>query len=106
MDLSTFVITGPATDTTAAGVANALNGMILDTTTTGVDVSFVSQCLTDTFSVTNGGSAAPTICGTNSGEHSKYLTYHYELRILRYSPGVYAPAIYLKVLWPCLWALW
>jgi hypothetical protein len=29
-------------------------------------------CLTDTFSVTNpGGNAPPTICGINTGYHSK-----------------------------------
>ncbi len=29
-----------------------------------------TQCLTDTFSVTNpGGSAPPVICGENAGEH-------------------------------------
>ncbi len=31
-----------------------------------------SNCLTDTFEVTNpGGVTPPTICGTNTGEHSK-----------------------------------
>ncbi len=30
-----------------------------------------SNCLTDTFEVTNpGGVTPPTICGTNTGEHS------------------------------------
>ena len=34
-----------------------------------------TQCLTDTFSVTNpgGGYAPPTICGRNTGEHSTVL---------------------------------
>ena len=32
--------------------------------------SVASQCLTDTFSVTNpGGPAPPVICGTNTGKH-------------------------------------
>ena len=32
------------------------------------------QCQTDIFSVTTpGNNAPPTICGTNSGEHSKFL---------------------------------
>ena len=32
------------------------------------------QCQTDIFSVTTpGNNAPPTICGTNSGEHSKLL---------------------------------
>ena len=34
-----------------------------------------TQCLTDTFSVTNpgGGYAPPSICGRNTGEHSTVL---------------------------------
>ena len=32
------------------------------------------QCQVDAFSVTSpGNNAPPVICGTNSGEHSKYL---------------------------------
>ena len=71
LDLTTFVITGPATDTVAAGTVNILNGQPADLTSTQATGTYVSQCLTDSFSVTNGGSSAPTICGTNSGEHSK-----------------------------------
>ena len=68
LDFSTFVITGPSTDTNSlqlatAGVALAGGGKILTTMT---------QCLSDTFSVTNpGGQSPPVICGTNTGEHSK-----------------------------------
>ena len=36
-----------------------------------VPVTDFTQCLTDTFSVTNpDGPNPPTICGTNTGEHS------------------------------------
>ena len=35
------------------------------------------QCQTDIFSVTTpGNNAPPTICGTNSGEHSEFLLLH------------------------------
>jgi hypothetical protein len=35
-----------------------------------------TQCLTDTFSVTNpSGLTPPSICGTNTGEHSKFLIF-------------------------------
>ncbi len=39
-----------------------------------VDLSPVTQCLTDRFSVSNAdGPNPPTICGTNTGEHSKEI---------------------------------
>ena len=69
LDLDTFVITGPTTSSTVPGNLLVLNG---EANTAGVASGYVGQCLTDTFSVTNGGSSAPTICGTNSGEHSKH----------------------------------
>jgi len=53
LDLSTFVIAGP--------------GAVTAATITTVDAW--GQCLTDTFSVTSSGKAAPVICGTNSGQH-------------------------------------
>jgi hypothetical protein len=60
LDFSTFVISGPSTLT--ASVA---------TGPTGKEVSFATQCLTDTFSLTGPiGSVPPVICGTNTGEHS------------------------------------
>lgn len=38
-----------------------------------VEVASFTQCLTDTFSVTSPGqNTPPSICGTNTGEHSKY----------------------------------
>jgi hypothetical protein len=41
-------------------------------TAAGKKVSFATGCLTDSFSLTGpGGSVPPTICGTNTGEHSK-----------------------------------
>ena len=63
------MVTGPAT--TIGGTVNILNGQIQDSTTSGATANYVSQCSTDSFSVTNGGNAAPVICGTNSGEHSE-----------------------------------
>ena len=41
----------------------------------GVAYNAVTNCLTDTFSITgNGGSAPPVICGTNSGYHGEPFT--------------------------------
>ena len=37
-----------------------------------------SQCQTDIFSVTSpGNNAPPQICGTNTGEHSKYIFFSF-----------------------------
>ena len=37
-----------------------------------------SQCQTDIFSVTSpGNNAPPQICGTNTGEHSKYIFFYF-----------------------------
>jgi len=53
LEFNTFVIAGPGAVTAA-------------TLTT---VSTWGQCLTDTFSVSSSGKAAPLICGTNTGQH-------------------------------------
>ena len=40
-----------------------------------------SQCLDDTFSVTNpGGISPPTICGKNQGRHSKLLKTNFDIK--------------------------
>merc|ERR1711902_458259 len=41
----------------------------MGTAATITTVDAWGQCLTDTFSVTSSGKAAPVICGTNSGQH-------------------------------------
>ena len=67
LDFNTFVIAGPSSD--SASVLTILNG--LPATNTGVPASNRGRCLTDSFSVTSSNSAAPpTICGTNSDQHS------------------------------------
>ena len=65
LDFSAFVITGPST--TSTSVTLALAGEMGD----GVKVAAATQCLTDTFQVTN-QDTVPVICGTNSGYHGKY----------------------------------
>merc|ERR1711963_276134 len=65
LDFETFVITGPSTDTTS--VTKILNGAPNDAG--GGAATFATQCLTDTFSVTNSQNNNPVICGTNTGEH-------------------------------------
>ncbi len=69
IDFNTFVIAGPSTVTltTATEVGGSVGG------TGGQVISLATQCLTDTFSLTGpAGSVPPVICGTNSGEHSKF----------------------------------
>ena len=64
-----FVITGPSTD--GATVVGATTFGVLGA---GKDVAVKNQCLTDTFTVTNpGGPVPPTICGTNTNDHSKSI---------------------------------
>ena len=67
LDFSTFVITGPSTSVTTA--YSILNGEI--TPAGGSGASHGTRCLTDTFSVSPAADYNPTICGTNTGEHSK-----------------------------------
>jgi len=59
------VISGPSTLTHSIG--KGLHG-IVQGVTTGAALAEATQCLTDTFSVTNAESL-PTICGLNSGYH-------------------------------------
>ncbi len=70
LDFNTFVISGPSTST--ATVAKEVGGQTTYTKAVGIGYSLATVCLTDTFSVTNpGGNAPPTICGINTGYHSK-----------------------------------
>ena len=64
-DFSTFVITGPSTSSVSVGLA--LAG---EFNPGGEAVADATQCLTDTFSITNQVSV-PVICGTNTGYHGK-----------------------------------
>ena len=66
LNSSTFVITGPATTTLSVGkmIAGQTN------LAAGKEVGDVTQCLTDTFSITN-QNTVPVICGTNSGFHGE-----------------------------------
>jgi len=63
LDFSTFVITGPSTSSVSIGLmlAGEFNPG-------GKAVADTTQCLTDTFSITNQVSV-PVICGTNTGYH-------------------------------------
>ncbi len=75
LDFNTFQIAGPSTNTNSVTKVKAMAGVIVESA--DVSVTDSSQCLTDTFSVTNGGGGInpPTICGTNTGEHSKTAFY-------------------------------
>ena len=70
MDFNTFVISGPSTVTYS--VNYEINGGF--SYAAGVKVNYITQCQTDTFSMTGiPGAIPPVICGTNSGYHSKTL---------------------------------
>ncbi len=71
LDFNQFVITGPSTDTTTESMLKVINGQVV--AEGAKTVSTASQCCTDSFSVSNpgGGASPPTICGINTGEHSK-----------------------------------
>ncbi len=90
LDFDTFVITGPSTITTTE--VSGLFGMGLIGGTKNYAKS--TQCLTDTFSVTNpGGIAPPVICGTNTGEHSKKIHKMHDRYYLAFQfPSVYVDA--------------
>ena len=69
LDFTEFTITGPVTDTTNAGTVKS---DIAD----AKDQNIVTQCATDTFSVTGSGltgSGPPVICGENKNEHGKEM---------------------------------
>jgi hypothetical protein len=74
LDFETFVITGPSTGSDTQAVdGKAISGVLGNT---GKDINRASKCLTDIFTVTNpGGNSPPTICGINSGQHSKILLF-------------------------------
>lgn len=65
LDLSTFVITGPATSTTSIG--STIGGQ-LGTTAGTDDAATYGRCLTDSFVVSNQANL-PIMCGTMTGEH-------------------------------------
>ena len=71
LDFSTFVITGPSTITTPTTTYSILNGQIA--AAGGNGATHATRCLTDAFSVSPAADYNPTICGTNTGEHSKYI---------------------------------
>ena len=51
-----------------------LNGVVVGITT-GTAVAEATQCLTDTFTITNQENL-PVICGINSGYHVYFGTFH------------------------------
>ena len=70
LDFTTFVIDEPTTATTT--VSKTLFGLA-DPAAGGDEMTGRGRCDTDSFAVSvAGGSSSPVICGTNSGQHSKY----------------------------------
>jgi len=60
------VISGPSTNTLSVG--KTLNGNLLVKAAAGATAGEATQCLTDTFTITNQENL-PVICGVNSGYH-------------------------------------
>ncbi|TRY80719.1 hypothetical protein TCAL_15429, partial [Tigriopus californicus] len=68
LDFERFVVAGPSTSTSQS--LRILNGAV-SSSSFAPFANTASQCLTDSFAVTNpGGPSPPVLCGTNSGEHS------------------------------------
>lgn len=65
LDFNNFIISGPSTNTVSVG--KILGGQLTGVTT-GTPVAEATQCLTDTFTITNQENL-PVICGINSGYH-------------------------------------
>ena len=63
--MTTFIITGPSTETTSAGKMDGGGPA-----KTGAAYNLMSTCATDTFSVSDAPSI-PTLCGTLTGDHCK-----------------------------------
>ena len=69
MDFNTFVIAGPSTLTSTLMYVSG--GSV--TAAGGTGVNSITQCQTDTFSITGvSGGSPPVICGTNSGYHGNF----------------------------------
>ncbi|XP_059096772.1 uncharacterized protein LOC131891258 [Tigriopus californicus] len=67
LDFERFVVAGPSTSTSQS--LRILNGAV-SSSSFAPFANTASQCLTDSFAVTNpGGPSPPVLCGTNSGEH-------------------------------------
>ena len=92
LDFSSFVITGPSTNTITTDERYTMlaGGFVL--AAAGVIVSDKTQCQTDTFTITN-QVTVPIICGTNSGFHGKLIIMS-SGRYSRYS-DVYHDIFYL-----------
>ncbi len=75
LDFDSFVLTGPSTSSTTT--VGTLQGNVVQPVTLGlIQATTATQCLTDSFTVLNGGEIAPpTICGINNGQHSKTQIY-------------------------------
>ena len=69
MDFDTFVITGPPTNT--ASIGKTLGGDLVAGAEAGIEASYQGTCQTDTFTVS--GATVPVLCGTLTGDHSKFL---------------------------------
>ena len=63
---SSFIISGPSTSSVSVGLMLAGNF-----NPAGKAVTDATQCLTDTFTITN-QVTVPTICGINTGYHGNF----------------------------------
>ena len=79
--MDTFVITGPSTVSTSIGLFLGGEGSVA-----GVAQGDKGTCKSDTFAI-SGAPHIPTVCGTLTGEHSKF---HFYFQII---PQNYIPTI-------------
>ena len=79
LDFQKFVISGPSTDSTS--VVKLLNGIVA---AKGDGASTTTQCLTDTFTISNQPNGVPVICGDNTGQHGQNynLLPHHSIMII------------------------
>ena len=70
LDFDTFVITGPSTVTVSVGLFLGGEG-----NAGGVAQMDRGQCKSDTFAISN-APHIPVVCGTLTGEHSKFHFHH------------------------------
>ncbi len=75
LDFSTFSIAGPSTS--ANVVVQRKNGVAVENGGSGAPGTLASQCLTDSFSVTNAaGRSSDILCGVNTGQHRESWVNH------------------------------
>ena len=74
LDFDTFVISGPSTVTRSmmSAIFGVASGSTSTTADTARDLSYATNCLTDTFTISN-AEHVPVLCGDLADDHRKDL---------------------------------